>query len=336
MDNEREVLLSFYKKAETGREARRYHGVLLVKDGRSIREVAKLCFVDEDTVRGWVQKWDEQKEVQDAPRPGAPGKITEKIEKEICDLVDEQDPQKHGRYSTRWDCHELRLWVKEKRGIKISNEQLRKILKRNSFNWRKLNYKFSKADEEKQIEFIENFNEFHDDIVENTTLIFQDEMASKLHPNLGHIWTREIKPIIETECSHEKNYVVGGVAPTTGKTYTLVDERFNSMVFIQFLKLLLARIGGDITMVIDNHPSHHSKIVNRFIKQQPRLSILFLPAYSPDLNPQENIWNYLREKFLNNKVFQTTKEMAKAIKEFMRKLPKKIIQKIGSYKRLLK
>lgn len=335
MQSEREVLLSLYKKAETGREARRYHGVLLVKDGHAIIEVARLFYVDEDTVRSWVKKWDEQKHVEDMPRSGAPEKITEEIKEEICELVEENDPQNHGRHATSWDCHELRLWCKEKYEIEISEEQLRRILKENSFRWRKLNYKFIKADEEQRTDFIEGFNEFHDDILE-TTLIFQDEMASKLHPNPGHIWTREVKPFIETACSHEKNYIVGGVAPVTGATYTVVNEKFNSMVFIQFLQLLLARTEGDITLVLDNHPSHHSKMTQEFLKDKSRLNLLFLPAYSPDLNPKENFWNYIRKKFLNNKVFKTTKEMAIAVKDFIKKIPKKVVQKVCSYEYLLK
>ena len=332
MQSEREVLLSLYKGSK---ESMRAHAILLVKEGKPISEIAKIFYVDEDTVRDWVKRWEDQKGVQDAPRSGAPEKITEDIEEEICDLVEENDPQKHGRHATSWDCHELRLWVKEKCNIDISEEQLRRILQENSFRWRKLNYKFTKADEEKRTEFIEGFNEFHDDIRE-TTLIFQDEMASKLHPNQGHIWTREMKPFIETECSHEKNYIVGGVAPVTGATYTVVDEKFNSAIFIQFLRLLLARINGDITMVLDNHPSHHSKMVRAFLENHARLNLLFLPAYSPDFNPKENFWNYLRKKFLNNKVFKTTKEMAIAVKDFIKRIPKKVVKKVCSYEYLLR
>jgi hypothetical protein len=90
----------------------------------------------------------------------------------------------------------------------VSNEQIRKRLKMNGFNWRKLNYKFIKADEKKRNEFIDSFNESHDGI-SKTTLVFQDEMASKLHPNLGHIWTKQEKPFIDTDCSHEKTYIIG-------------------------------------------------------------------------------------------------------------------------------
>lgn len=333
MKNEKEVLLGLYKSS---RESMRAHAILLLKQGRSIKDVAEICFVDEDTVRNWVTKWNEEQKVKDAPRSGASPKITEEIEKEICELADENNPEEHGMFSSAWDCNELRIYIKENHDVEITNEQIRKILKRNGFNYRKLNYKFTKADETKRKRFLDDFKEFHDDIVEESTIIFQDEMASKLHPNKGYIWTREEKPFIETECSHEKTYVVGGVAPTTGETFTIINKKFNSLVFIRFLNLLLDSIKGEITLVMDNHPSHHSAKVNQFLDLNPRINTLFLPEYSPDFNPKENFWNYLRKKFLNNKVFKSVEEMAKGVKKFIKKIPKKIVKKICSYDYLLR
>lgn len=332
MKNEKEVLLSLYKSSK---ESMRAHAVLLVKEGKLISEVAKLFYVDEDTVRNWVTKWDEENEVKDASRTGASLKLTKEIEQKIVFIVEENDPQNYGMISTAWDCNELRIYLQEKYYLKISNEQIRKLLKRNNFNWRKINYKFINADEEKRKEFVRDFKEFHDEISQ-TTLIFQDEMASKLHPNKGYIWTREEKPFIETACSHEKTYIVGGVSPTTGETFTLTNEKFNSLVFIQYLKLLLNSVDGEITIVMDNSPVHHSKIVNQFVDNHPRLNRMFLPEYSPDLNPKENFWNYLRKKFLNNKVFKSVGEMAKEIIEFIKKIPKEIVKKICSYDYLLR
>ena len=332
MKNEKEVLLGLYKSSK---ESMRAHAVLLVKEGRLISEVAKLFYVDEDTVRNWVTRWNEEQEIKDAPRTGASLKLTKEIEQEIVFLVEENKPYEHEMTSTSWDCSELRIYLKQRRGVAVCNEQIRKLLKRNEFNWRKLNYKFVNADEEKRKDFLKNFKEFHDDI-SRTTLIFEDEMASKLHPNKGYIWTREQKPFIETECSHEKTYIVGGVSPASGETFTLTNEKFNSLIFIQYLNLLLNSIDGEITLVLDNSPVHHSKIVNQFFDNNLRLNRIFLPEYSPDFNPKENFWNYIRKKFLNNKVFRTVGEMALGVMEFIKKIPREVVKKICSYDYLLR
>jgi len=332
MENEKEVLLELYKKQS--KESRRAHALLLLKKGYSKKQISEICFVDEDTIRNWIKKWSEEETTNDKFRSGKPKIITLGIEKRICDIVDENDPQKHGFIATSWDCNEIRIWLKKMYNIKASNEQIRKILKRNGFNYRKLNYKFLKADEKQKHKFIDNFKDLIDD--KRGTLVFQDEMSSKLHPNKGRIWTRENKPFIGTNCSHQKTYVIGGVAPDKGKTYTTTNEKFNAEVFINFLKLLLSSIKGKIDLVIDNSPVHHCNKVKDFLKRKSRIKIICLPKYSPEMNPQENFWNYLRKKFLNNKLFGTVEKMAEEVKKFIKSIPKKVVKKICSYEYLLR
>jgi len=333
MDFEKEVLISLYKYGENVRESRRAHVILLVKSDYTITEISQLCFVDEETIRHWIREWNTQRELEDKPRSGRPRKVTKEIEEEMCKLVDENEPEKEGLHVSAWDCHELRIWLKQEYGIQITEERLRRILKKNGFHYRKVDYKFVKADEEKRKEFVEDFTDLHKNM--EGTIIFQDEMASKLHPHKGYIWTREKKPVIETECSHEKVYLIGGVSPDDGETYTIANSKFNSQVFIEFLTVLLASIKGDIFLVLDNHPSHHSKAVQKFLESHLRINVIFLPEYSPDLNPKENFWNYVRKKFLNNKVFKTVEEMVSGVVGFMKDIPKEVVKKVCSYQYLL-
>jgi putative transposase len=328
---EKEGLMDIYKR---GKESRRAHAILLFKEGHKTSEIAKLFFVDEDTVRNWIKKWDEEKTTDDKFRSGKPKKINPEIEQRICEIVDENEPQKHGFIATSWDCNEIRIWLKKMYDIEASNEQIRKILKKNGFNYRKLNYKFLKADDNQKHKFMEDFKQLIDD--KRGTLIFQDEMSSKLHPNKGRIWTRETKPFIGTNCSHKKTYVIGGVAPDKGKTYTITDGKFNGGVFINFLKLLLSSIKGNIDLIIDNSPVHHCKEVKDFLEKKPRIKIICLPKYSPEMNPKENFWNYIRKKFLNNKLFETVEEMAEEVEKFIKSIPKKVVKKICSYNYLLR
>ena len=87
MKNEKEVLLSLYKKSKDVLESKRSHAVLLVKSGRKMSDVAEIFFVDEDTVRNWVTKWDEEQETKDAPRKGASLKLTKEIEQKIREFL---------------------------------------------------------------------------------------------------------------------------------------------------------------------------------------------------------------------------------------------------------
>ena len=87
---------------------------------------------------------------------------------------------------------------------------------------------------------------------------------------------------------------------------------------------------------MDNHPVHHSGKVNEFLSKHRRVDIICLPKYSPEMNPQENFWNYIRKKFLNNKLFNSVGEMAEAVTEFIKSIPRKIVRSVCNYDYLLR
>lgn len=71
--------------------------------------------------------------------------------------------------------------------------------------------------------------------------------------------------------------------------------RVTAAVFIEFLKRFLANATMPIFEVVDGHPTHEAKPVVRFVAaQEGRLALFFLPPYSPELNPDEYIWNDLK------------------------------------------
>lgn len=158
MSAEIEELLGLYKSCKDYKERERYHAVLLVKTGRTIKSVAELFFVDEETVRAWIKKWDEEKHIEDKPRTGKPPKLTKEQLEELVNLVDENNPHKHGYKSATWDCVELKKFVEDKFKIEISDETIRKILKKHGFSYKKAEYLFSKRDLEKRNNFIAEFN----------------------------------------------------------------------------------------------------------------------------------------------------------------------------------
>lgn len=70
----------------------------------------------------------------------------------------------------------------------------------------------------------------------------------------------------------------------------------NAEKFIDFLKALLDSVPGKIFLIVDGHPVHKAKRVSEFVKEKAdgRLSIFFLPPYSPELNPDEWVWNNVK------------------------------------------
>ena len=100
----------------------------------------------------------------------------------------------------------------------------------------------------------------------------------------------------------------------------------NAGKFIEFLKALLGSVPGKIFLIVDGHPVHKAKKVSEFVKEKAdgRLSIFFLPPYSPDLNPDEWVWNNVKNDRIGRSVIMSAGDLkAKAIGALRRlqKLP---------------
>ena len=70
---------------------------------------------------------------------------------------------------------------------------------------------------------------------------------------------------------------------------------------IEFLKHLQQHIGGRLTVIWDGLPAHRSRPVREYVdRQQGGIHLERLPAYAPELNPKENLWDEIREKLFKN------------------------------------
>ena len=79
---------------------------------------------------------------------------------------------------------------------------------------------------------------------------------------------------------------------------------------IKFLERLLEiHPRRRLWIYLDNPPVHKSKVLKKWIAGHPRVVLKPLPRYSPDINPQEQWWNYERAKLLNNRYFPTNRRL---------------------------
>lgn len=100
-------------------------------------------------------------------------------------------------------------------------------------------------------------------------------------------------PLLRTPCKYEHLSVASAVT-MEGKLVTQVRENsFNGVAIVGFLRHLLREIPGKIVLIWDGASIHRCKEVKDFLKQggAERLHLMRLPAYSPELNPDEGVWS---------------------------------------------
>ena len=64
------------------------------------------------------------------------------------------------------------------------------------------------------------------------------------------------------------------------------------------------------------------------LKMPEDISIMHLPPYSPELNPVERLWRYIKDHTIKNRVFKTLKEIERVVIKFIRGLSKEVIMSI--------
>lgn len=136
-------------------------------------------------------------------------------------------------------------------------------------------------------------------------LMFQDEARFGRMSRPRKCWAPPgCRPVMENGYEREFTYVYGAVSPLEGSFDYRICEKMNTMEMGVFLEQVSAKYADEhILMVLDGASSHKAKA----LVIPTNVTLLPLPPYSPQLNPQENVWDELREKNFPNRVFSSMK-----------------------------
>jgi transposase len=134
---------------------------------------------------------------------------------------------------------------------------------------------------------------------EDTQVWFSDEAGIEGDPRTGRAWFRKgSKPTVPYDGCHLRQSVIGAVQPQTGALEALAVPYTDTSVFQIFLNQLAKRTKSEnkrIVLVVDNASWHHTASLNWH-----HILPMYLPAYSPDLNPIERLWLVLKNRFFTN------------------------------------
>ncbi len=143
-------------------------------------------------------------------------------------------------------------------------------------------------------------------------VLFQDEASLSNTATVSYKWAEKGKQpgINQKQRKRERKTLFGCIEPKTGIVVTAKADKGNTVTFFRFL-LLVAKAYQDrkIVMVLDNVPYHHAKRLKPVLERyKHRIELVYLPPYSPDLNPIERVWWYMRKKITHNRYVKSLEE----------------------------
>jgi transposase len=102
-----------------------------------------------------------------------------------------------------------------------------------------------------------------------------------------------------------------------------VKGRVNASVFIEFLKRLIHNAKRKVFLIVDGHPTHKAAMVRNFVeKRGAKIRFFLLPPYSPELNPDELVWNDLKNNHLGREAIVCAEQLKAEVIGFLRYLQK--------------
>lgn len=144
-------------------------------------------------------------------------------------------------------------------------------------------------------------------------VMFQDESRFGRMNDIKRCWSfTGHRPTVAKQMIREYSYIYGAFSPIDGSSDMLILPCMTSEAMNIFLKELSQRRPKQFILLICDGASNHNI---KSLEVPDNIMIKHMPSYSPQLNPSENIWEEIKEKFFRNKIFSSMKAVIEKMTE---------------------
>ena len=298
--------------------------IIAIASGDPVCKVADLIQTSDETIRNWVNAflWSGLHSLYPTTSPGRPKILSDSDEKTLKKML-EKSPETYGLRGGCWDAKKIRKLILQTFGKKLSTKYVPEVLKNIGLSFKKARVKAGKENEYQRNKWIERTWPKILEVAEkqDAHIFFGDEAYFSIFGTSGYTWSiTNAEAVIESTGSKENIHVLGAINFQTGKTHALITEdKINDDVFICYLKTLLKETRKPIHLIVDNAGYHKSAKVRRFLETVAwRLTVHYLPPYSPDYNPIEILWKKLKKETTHNVYFESIEALWEALTKGLR------------------
>ena len=303
------------------RLARRANALVLLDDGMSCASVAKVLYLDDDTIRTWHRLYQED---------GIEGLASFGYEGSACRLTAEQRER-----LTAWitealprTSREIGAWIAREYGLEYEGRSgLIALLHRLGMEHRKPTAISRKLDPAKQAVFIRSYEALLNQLPADEAVMFADAVHPTHAVRAVGCWAPKDIPVAITQSSgRERLNIHGAIDLETGNTRMLDVLVVNAASTIMLLMAIEAMYPGKrlIHVFLDNARYHHAKLVQQWLaRPECRIRLHFIPSYCPHLDPIERLWGLMHRHCTHNKCYAGFKDFTRAVLTFLReKVPR--------------
>ncbi len=262
--------------------------------------VAELFAISRRTLVNWIKAFNQRgiDGLLDRPRSGRPRKITPEQTERYGELIAE--PARADQ--THWTAKKFHGYLREELGHEVGYSTLVRWLHDNDFRLKVPQPWPDRQDEEQRQAFVQRLQQWLAD--ERIELWYQDEMGVEGDPRPRRRWIQKGEQgKVTRNGDHVRMNVSGMVCPRTGQFFALELSHSDTEMF----QLLLDEANRHVEMersrnllIMDNASWHKSKSL-----KWGRFEPIYLPPYSPDLNPIERLWLLVKAEWFSDFIAKT-------------------------------
>jgi len=275
-----------------------------VKRGEAVTVVARVHGVAVSNVFRWLT-WVEAKGVaglRDDVRSGRPSKLDPATMQWLYKVITGGSPRQFYLDFALWTLAIVRSMLIDHKGIELDKSTVSRLMKKLGLspqvplyrsyrqNQTKVRY-YLKQRYPKAVQWAKE---------QGATIFFADESRVRADGHSGTMWA----PIGETPVVADSGdrfgiNMISAVSAQGQMYFECFETKMESQRFIEFLKNLRQSAGKPTLVVVDGGSYHKSKAVKEFLKTEGAnlgIKLILLPPYSPELNPDEQVWNQAKRR----------------------------------------
>jgi transposase len=293
----------------------------VVEDGAKPSDIAAEYGFCRNYLYPWLKKFREEgwEALAERIAEGPAAKLTEKQRQQVKRWILGKDPRQYGFDFGLWSRRIVQALIQDRMGVALGLTAVGRLLAGLDITPQKpLRRAYERDPKAVQWWLEQTYPKLKQRARRlGAKIFFLDEAGFQSDPPLGRTYGLKGKTPVVVTSGHRQSLNVISAVNARGEfwaaTYT---GKLNAEAFVAFLENFMKGRRGKVFLVLDGHPAHKANRVTKLVaSMEGRLELHLLPAYAPDLNPDELVWSHMKTNGVSKKPLKKNESLKDRIEE---------------------
>lgn len=294
---------------------------------QNVEDAAEAVGISEQTAYNWVRRYKANggRIVEERARGFAAGthrKLTPRQEKCLIRLITDKEPSQLKFPFAMWNSKAIKMLIEKEFGVTLSNSGVRYYMRRHGMSAQRPEKRAREADDKAVREWLKATYPEIKKLAKllKAVILWLDETGVCTRETYMRGYAPKGKtPIVKV--TSDKGCRVSMISAVSNRgdlIFNLYEGKLSILKYLRFIRGVIKDMGRPVILIADNLRIHHAKIVMGWLKKrEDKVRMFFLPAYSPQLNPDEFANSYLKNRIGEREPASDKKQLAGQMSDIM-------------------